>query len=255
MRMQLPRPILLALAILAATLGLGNTARSQVTSDLNAQWSNASNPNGVWTYREGNNALPSVAAWQSTIGGWATAQPGWAESANGTDRLPFWFRSNGSETFARDWLDNDIVVHSTDTVNGIGNGPANVIWASPFNGLVSISGNTWLGRELGRSNRWNIYNGATLLSSGDTLTGDPFNRANPFNFSAGTGGAAALLNIPVTTGDTIRLEIVALIPSAGEFQGVNFTVTQVPEPGSLALIGIPAAAIWVGRRRKVCLGG
>src|SRR3954468_1027624 len=61
---------------------------SATTYDLKAQWSDASNPNGVWTYREGTNALPHVASWQSTLGGWSSAQPGWARSENGNNRLP-----------------------------------------------------------------------------------------------------------------------------------------------------------------------
>ena len=88
--------------------------------------SNAANPNGVWRYNEGTNALPPVNSWQQALGGWSTAQPGWARSQDGTDRLPFWFRSNGSEIFGRDYLAGDVVVHSIDLNKGVGSGPANV---------------------------------------------------------------------------------------------------------------------------------
>ena len=61
--------------------------------DLKVDWSDAANPNGVWTYREGSNALPHVAWWQRNAGGWTSAQPGWADSEDGNDRAPFWFKS------------------------------------------------------------------------------------------------------------------------------------------------------------------
>jgi len=46
------------------------------TYDLNADWSDSSNPNGVWTYREGTNALPHVTAWQGLSGDFVTRPTG-----------------------------------------------------------------------------------------------------------------------------------------------------------------------------------
>src|SRR5439155_8718349 len=77
----------------------GEVAQGQVY-DLRTNWSDLANPNGVWTYREGSNALPHVASWQSSLGGWTSPQPGWARSENGNDRIPFWYRSNGTENFS-----------------------------------------------------------------------------------------------------------------------------------------------------------
>jgi len=44
--------------------------------DLNADWSDAINPNGVWTYRQGTTALPHVNAWQGLSGDFATSTTG-----------------------------------------------------------------------------------------------------------------------------------------------------------------------------------
>ncbi|MFQ5752978.1 MAG: MFS transporter, partial [bacterium] len=53
----------------AALLALAPTvSRAGIIYDLTADWSDASNPNGVWTYREGGNALPSVADWKNDHG-------------------------------------------------------------------------------------------------------------------------------------------------------------------------------------------
>ena len=67
---------------------------SAAVYDLKTDWSDAANANGVWTYREGNNALPHVASWQSSLGGYTSPQPGWAASENGNPRIPFWSNPN-----------------------------------------------------------------------------------------------------------------------------------------------------------------
>ncbi|MBC7772844.1 MAG: hypothetical protein H7210_10145, partial [Pyrinomonadaceae bacterium] len=175
------------------------TAFGQVF-DLRTDWSEASNPNGVWSYRHGAALLPHVDAWQRNLGGWSIFQPGWARSEDANTRLPFWYRSNGSETFVHDNVAGDIVVHTTDPSNGVGSGPANVVWRAPVFGTVSVAGSAWMTRDIGRSNRWFVYRGGNGLTHGDIASGDPYSRANPFNLANGTGGAAVLQNIRVCGG-------------------------------------------------------
>lgn len=229
----------------------GGVSVSGQTWDLRSDWSNSNNPNGVWTYREGTNALPFVASWQSALGGWTSPQPGWADSENGNNRLPFWFRSNGAEDFTRDWVSGDIVVHTWDSVNGVGNGEANVIWTAPVATVVNLSGGAWLGRDIGRSVRWELYLNANLLSQGNLFTGDTFNRASPFLFSNGTGGPGAINNLAVNPGDVVTLQYVTT-SSAGDFVGMNFTVSTIPEPATLGLAGagLIGSLLMVRRRRS-----
>ena len=247
------------LASLTTLLFAASSVYGQTLADLKSDWSNASNPNGPWTYREGANALPAVASWQSSLGGWTVAQPGWARSENGNNRIPFWFRSNGSETFTHDWLAGDIVVHSTDGINGIGNGPGNVIWTSAATGFVDISGNTWMGRDIGRGNTWSLWKNNTQLTGGTIASGDPFDRANPFQFANGSGGAAAITGIAVAPGDTLMFQVVNTSTAGGDFAGVNFTVSAsaVPEPATIMLIsaampclGYPCYRKWKKTRRS-----
>lgn len=195
--------------------------------DLRADWSEKSNPNGAWTYRHGNEALPHVEAWQRTLGGWTTFQPGWARSEDANTRLPFWFRSNGSETFANDFEPGDIVVHSVDPGNGVGSGPSNVAWTAPAYGVVSISGAVWIGRDIGRGNTWTLYRGNSPLSSGVVASGDVYSRANPFDLADGSGGAGVLTSQRVCRGDQFRLEFVRT-SAAGDFVGVELTVAFEP---------------------------
>lgn len=233
------------LATLGSLLAVGANA---TLYDLKTDWSDSVNPNGVWAYREGVNALPHVASWQSTLGGWATAQQGWAKSENGNDRLPFIFKSNGSETFAHDFLAGDIVMHSTDGTNGVGSGPGNIAWTASGSGIASITGSVWLGRDIGRAVDWKVFKNGTQLSTGSLFSGDSFSRANPFNLAAGSGGASVLNNISVVAGDKLILEM-DTVGGSGDFVGMNYSVnySPVPEPVSIVTLG---GAVLLSLRRK-----
>lgn len=198
------------------------------TFDIRADWSDASNPNGRWSYLEGVNPLPFVASWQSVLGGWGVAQPGWARSENGNNRLPFWFRSNGSELGTPDWIAGDVVVHSTDPGNGVGNGIAAVEWRAPARGVVSISGGVWLGRDIGRGNAWRLFVNGVGLRSGVVFSGDAYSRANPFLFANGSG-TLPMTGLPIACGGVIRLEI-ERTTTAGDWVGVSLSGTFTPVP-------------------------
>ncbi|HYB98838.1 MAG TPA: hypothetical protein VEC57_06840 [Candidatus Limnocylindrales bacterium] len=193
------------------------------TYDVKEDWSETSNPNGPWSYREGGNPLPHVEAWQRIAGGWSEFQPGWAESEDDTNRLPFWFQSNGKATFERDFLAGDIVVHTWDASNGQGNGQAELVWTSPFDGVISITGSTWMGRDIGRAINWSLLHEDTVLTTGSISSGDIYSRGAPFHFAAGSGGAGVLENIEVAAGDEIRLRM-ETASSSGDFAGVRMEV-------------------------------
>jgi len=195
--------------------------------DLRADWSETANPNGPWSYRHGSTPLPHVDAWQRALGGWTVFQPGWARSEDANTRLPFWFRSNGSETFPHDFLAGDVVVHTVDDGNGVGSGPANVAWTAPSFGHVTITGALWMGRDIGRSNHWSFFVAGNAVSSGDVATGDPYSRAAPFNLADGSGGPAVLQNIRVCGGDEFRLQL-ERTSGSGDFVGVNLAFDFTP---------------------------
>jgi hypothetical protein len=188
------------------------------------------NPNGAWSFLEGSNLLPRVSAWQKLAGGWATDQAGWADSEDGNNRLPFWFLSNGSETFEHDYLAGDVVVHSTDSANGAGNGPAELDWTATAAGTVSVSGAVWMGREIGRSNQWTLLVDDSTLINGDIASGDAYSRNSPFYFSTGGGGGGSG-NIVVEAGDRVRLKIEST-NQYGDFVGVKLAVRFCAGPST-----------------------
>jgi hypothetical protein len=214
----------------AVALALLAVSRSEaVSNDLKADWSDVSNPNGPWSYQEGNNLLPHVSAWQS--GDFVTAQSAWARAGTGTSIIPAWFKSSGTlgNPLSYDWLDGDIVIHTTDNANGVGSGPGNVTWTSPLTGFINISGAVWMGRDIGRSNRWTLAKNGVTLTSGDVSSGDAYSRASPFYFANGSAGPTVLANVPVSPGDVLKLQL-EKTSQYGDYIGVDFTIVASLSP-------------------------
>jgi hypothetical protein len=172
---------------------------------LAGDWSDVSNPNGVWSYNEGSNPLPAVAEWLPAFlpGG----QPAWANSASGFGHVPVWFRSAVAPPAGFDWNIGDVVMHSTDNARGENYGLANVTWTSAVTGTIDVSGGIWLGVDRGRGNHWAILVNGSVISEGDIFSGDAYSRSSPFDFAAGSGGAAALNDVLIAPGDVVTLQI------------------------------------------------
>jgi hypothetical protein len=215
--------------------------------DLREDWSETSNPNGVWTLRAGTEVLPRINT--TLIDPFSPAQGGWSST-----RIPFWFKSTSTALFVHDWKEGDIVVHTQDNGSGPGNGPANVIWRSPLTGRVDISGGVWEGRDhddcgsgIFRGNEWNLYVRDVLISSGTVEGGDPYSSTEPFLFSLGSGGAEALSGIPVSANDVIRLELIR-IGICGDYVGVNFRIAPASPPSLTILRNVDqtVSLSWTG---------
>jgi hypothetical protein len=218
----LQRTSLVSVVVFAGVFLPGEAVLASVTTyDLAADWSDAANPNGAWTYREGTDALPSVSDWR-----WLTSpvtQPAWAPSPDHRNFLPAWFKSRSNNPEGQDFLTGDVVVHTTDLSNGANHGPANIMWTSPVDGAITVSGGVWMTRASGRSNVWELFLNGTLLTSGSIYDGDPFSRANPFAFASGSGGPGALTELTVSKNDVIELRITKTSTS-GDFVGVVLTI-------------------------------
>jgi hypothetical protein len=144
---------LICLLLLSPSL---STLSAALVYDLKTDWSDLANPNGPWSYREGTNVLPHVADWQGLSGDFTGVQPSWARAETGNTNLPPWMKIVSPAGIPNDWQFGDIVTHSTDSFNGIGSGLSNVIWTSPLNGKIDVSGGVWMGRDIGRGNHWDI---------------------------------------------------------------------------------------------------
>jgi hypothetical protein len=233
-----------------AVLTLSGTAAFADTFNLQADWSELSNPMGRWSLNQGAVLLPHVDSWQRNLGGWATAQPGWAISEDGNLRVPFFFKSNGTETFVHDFVAGTVVVHTTDMGSGSDNGPANVVFTVPADGVLSASGGVWMGRDIGRSDDWAMLLNGAPLTGGSLASGDPYSSAAPFAFNTGSGGPAALSNLAVHAGDTLMLRF-ERTSEFGDFVGIDLSVDfhAVPAPSAAGVLGI-GTLLCVRRRRR-----
>lgn len=205
---------------------------SAATFDLKTDFSTSSNPNGVWSYRDGTNLLTAsnvqgCLSLSSSTPGWTVGCPATLFSAT-SDQL--------------DWLTGDIVTHTN---------PGNVInirFTAPSSGIASISGNTWMMREVGRTNNWSILVNGSSVTSG-SMTDHFYTRSSPMLFSSGTGGAGVLSGIALALGDTIELQYAP--PGTGDFAGMNLAIelSNVPEPAAFWLVA--PATLWFLRRRRM----
>jgi hypothetical protein len=211
----------LAAASLCVAALIGSATRSYgspiQSGDIGQDWSDASNPNGNWAYLEGTNAMPHTTWTQAGY-----PQPAWAPSNNAGDYLPAWFKATQTVP-GLDWLVGDVVVHSTDTLNGGSHGAANVTWTCPSAGIFSIVGGVWMCRDIGRSNTWTLSRNGITLSTGTIGSGDPYSRINPFTYDQGSGGAAAVTGLSLNSGDVIELQI-ARAGTSGDFAGVRLSI-------------------------------
>lgn len=236
----MPPPIVTAIRLLlfGALCMAPSRSAANTVYDVTADWSDTANPNGPWAYNEGVNLLPHVAAWQGLSGDFTSAQPAYARFEVGTSNLPCIFQSSATVGITHDWVTGDVVCHTTDDVNGIGSGPANITWTSPITGIVAVSGDIWMGRDIGRGNHWAISHNGIVLTSGDVFSGDAYSRATPFSFADGSGGAAALTSINVALGDVIQLELTRTA-AYGDYSGMRMQV-QLVYPTGVEVSSAPA---------------
>jgi len=211
--------LLATIAALASSLPVATNAAAQVYN-LNADWSDTANPNGTWSYREGESLLIDTPfPWVGANYGTATAAV-FTKSAAGPE-----YQGGIDAGYLEP---GDIFVDP-----GIG---GNVLWTTPASGTISISGVIWPAPiyGLGGGTFWALELEGSPLSDGElpglilpvlSLDGDgsSYDRSSPYDLSLGSGGTAALLNIPVAAGDQVVLEL------SGTEIGLNFTITFTPD--------------------------
>ena len=212
--------------------------RQRGVFDLALDWSDALNPNGVWSYnsRSGTPIITHWDDWDPTNGCcFSTPQPAWGAAQwpqNG--HVPVWLKVVGETTEPRDFPKGKVIMHGAE-----GSGPAaraNVTWTSPLNGVITIGGGVWLVDVTNtRSMDWVIYKNETPLTSGSLTPNNPRSSIAPFKFQDGSSGRE-VLSQAVNVGDIITLEFNKTSTFAS-FVGVDFTIFS-----SLEIISnIPAA--------------
>ena len=227
--------LLATIALLASCLPLTTNAATQVY-DLKADWSNTQNPNGPWSYRQGdtlliNNPFPWVGAGYGCFFPVPCPVPPLVPAM---EKVAGFVNAWGNFYFLSPGYieDGDVLV-----VPGIG---GNILWTAPVSGTIDISGATWLVDPICFYEPYPSFPFWTLTHNGSSLSGgnvevtvcgsaaDGNPRGFPYDFSSGSGGTAALQNIPVAAGDQI---VLAFSSSTRAAAGLNLTIALTPAGG------------------------
>jgi hypothetical protein len=144
---------------------------------------------------------------------WTTPQVGWGALISCSRGL--WsgalFNSNGTEQFVHDWKQGDVITHTPSSANS-----TSVRWTCPIDGSITISGDVWHTRNIGRYNEWEIYKNGILLTEGQVGSGMPDSSYNPSTF--------LLSSIFVAKGDVIELRLTKCNSQYGDYVGVGFKI-------------------------------
>jgi len=208
---------------------IGPTSAEAGVFDLGADWSNASNPNGSWSY-----LLNGAPVGSSTRGNDPFSFPGpppiWGDAHVG------WSKSIGTESPLWDLQSGDVYGHPE---NGAF---LSIAWTSPVAETVQASGGLWAIRDIGRSTDWLLLLNGAIIDEGNVFSGDSFSRSNPEVFSY--YGA-------VEPGDVLELRVLPTVGQPfGDYVATTFAVTTVPEPFHAVLVSIALIGIAVNRSRN-----
>jgi len=222
--------LLACLLLLTISLGVplawGVDPRLSVAGiyDLANDWSDMTNPNGVWSYNQspGIPITSHQSDWDPPRDVFTDSQPAWANASYPSlGHVPMWAKVVSESQPGFDFAIGRVVMHGSERGNEVFPG---VTWTSPIDGQVEISGGVWLARKtLGRKMDWNILHNRVVITSGSLTSTDLFTSDNPFDLADGSGGASALV-LPVSVGDIITLELFNTSGYA-EFVGVDLTIT------------------------------
>ena len=163
----------LTFALVTLIFTFGGTAQAELYN-LSADWSDTTNPNGVWSYY----VLGGLGISGTRGGDTFTSTPGpppiW--TASGQPNWLGWSKSNESELFdiSGELLTGDIYGHTP------GSGNLEIRWTSPLAGPAEVSGGVWAIRDNGRSNNWEVSLNGSVMASGSVGSGDSYDRNNPF---------------------------------------------------------------------------
>lgn len=238
---------LIAFTLFAAHIGVGHAAQ---VDNLSGDFSNVSNPNGVWSFMFGSSALPHQIALNNgnplypaiPAAGYFSSGP------NLNSDTPDVFRAavNGSSAGETnlDFLAGDVVIHSPN----VSQPPLRIVWTAPAAGTIDFDTAVWYAHSVvNRSNQVQLFLSSSELGSATVSKASFYDRNHTWSM---TGD-----DVAVAAGDTLTL---SFSKTAGQTYGslngvsMNVILTPVPEPatGAMMLLGLGLFGC-VARRRGV----
>lgn len=216
------RSVTLGLSAAFALLSLPSAQAA--TYNLAADWSDVSNPNGVWTY------LRAGTAFAGTVPNWSGFGPAWADNGGpGFGFTPNLLNYDGSGSESIDALIGDIVGHTNSGDSNSGAGELSIRFTNPVAGIAQISGAIWDAHiTVDREQNWAVFVNDVLQTSGTVLGDGTEGRAD--------ADAFLLSAVSVGAGDTVELRLVRAPGQIGGLLGMDMTVEVAPVPAPAALL-------------------
>jgi hypothetical protein len=237
---SLRNSLIFAATINAAICVAATSPASAVVFDLQTDWSDTSNPNGPWSYREVNTLLIQHPNW-SGFG------PAWSNGTSGVT-TPMLLQYDGVGSEGIDALPGDIVGHTANSGN-----QTVIRFVNTVAGLATISGNVWDAHSSqDRDAFWIVQVNGISQDSG--AVADPGNGRDARDFFS--------FVIALAVNDVVELRSGKQPGEAfGSLLGYNITIditpsaAVVPLPGALPLFGSVVAGFlgfkgWRRRRER-----
>ena len=229
--------VLTAVAMVIVLSAGASSARAAV-SNLADDWSDTSNPNGVWSLKKIHVDLFTINFADYYQNG--TNQKAWADDPSALLRhVPVWLKRNDN---------GQINAHGAE-FDRTGSDYTAAVWTSPATAQIQISGSVWTTWLSGRAMRWQLRVDGAVVSQGDLVANGTHDENNPFDLADGSGGPGVLTQA-VQAGDEVELGLVSLDQSGnmGDTLGLDFTI--VPEPTTLAMIALGTLQLLARRRKR-----
>jgi PEP-CTERM motif len=238
-------------ALVAIAITLVSPAHATIYN-LSSDWSDASNPNGTWSYGPGlaHFAIPST---PNTLNP-AAGNGYWGQNGD-FNTAPFIIRTtiSGSATGGgysdNDFLAGDVIVHGPNDGSFV-----SINWTAPGAGSISFSSALWYAHSpVTRSQDISAFLGATSLGGASVFNGI----TRGASITSLTGSSLA-----VASGDVLSFRFAKTTGQQfGSLTGIDATVDfspssigAVPEPASWALMILGFGLVGSAMRRRSNVG-
>jgi len=221
-----------------------------INYNINTDWSDTTNPNGVWSYNYGNSPIGVHQPFFWGGAGWGIYDFGEASMVKGSapsGPSPF----GGTVPAPFDWVPGDVMMHAISIPYGGDYTFLNARWTSPADGLIDITGRAWDGSIQPYGDRdvaWALLVGGTPIAQHSSTVGVHRTDANA-QFGANLIGGASLSGIPVLAGDIVEFRVMT-VSYYGQFVGIEENIAlTVPEIGSVPLF-VAGLAMFAAFRKR-----
>jgi len=197
--------------------------------NLTTDWSNTSNPNGVWSYNQNTAPISQFQTLWWGMGGWGYSWIGEGCILKAA-AYPTGITDPWGEVLAppHDWQAGDVVMHALSPPYGGDSTFVNITWTSPGNGTINISGRAWDAQIFSdRDVSWSLIVGGQTVAQRSSVRGI-FRKDKAARFSANQLGEHALDGIPVSRGEVVEFRIVATT-YYGHFVGIQEQILFKPK--------------------------